>query len=105
MLLACGRIAAEKVGIADDHCQYAWDHYHCLMGLSKSGKPLMPPPRSSLYVRGRGKECVVTVSLGDKKDDKENNKKGFGGFAWTGIEGWNNDRDVSAGSSQAMNIL
>ena len=87
MLLACGRIVAEEVGVTDNHCQYAWDHYCCLMGLSESGKPLMPPPRSFSCVRGRGKEHAVNVSLDDKEDDKENNKEGFGGSAWTGIEG------------------
>ena len=105
MLLACGRIVAKEVGVADDHCQYAWNHYHCLMGLSESGKPLMPLPRFSSCVRGRGKERAVTVLSGDKEDDKENNKEGFEGSVWTGIEGRNNNGNVGVGSSRVMNIL
>ena len=63
---------------------------------------------TSLCARGRGKEHAVTVSSGDKEDDKEDDKKDdkkdFGGSAWMGIRGWNNDGNVGAGSSHAMDI-
>ena len=107
-LLAREKIVAQEVRVTDDHRQYAWDCYCRLAGLSGSGEPLVPPPRPSSCAKGKGKERAVTVSSGDEEDndddDDEGDEEDFGGSAWTGIGGRDNDGGAGAGLSRAMDI-
>jgi hypothetical protein len=107
-LLAREKIVAQEVGVADDRRQYAWDRYRRLAGLSASGEPLVPPPRPSSRAKGTGKERAVTVLSGDEEDndddDDEGDEEDFGGSAWTGIGGRDDDGGAGAGSSRAMDV-
>ena len=102
--LVRGRIVAKEVRVVDNCCQYAWDCYCRLVGLSALGEPLMPLSRSSSRMKGKGKGHALTVSLSDKKEDEKTDEENVEESPWTGIEGRDNDGGSDTGASPIMDV-